>query len=91
MRHTSQYTGNTWWLCMSLFSISRGPCARALLPREVRCNPAPGFLVPGTLSGHLILAFYADRRRGGDRLGWLEGDFISQGCGQKSDIVASIE
>lgn len=80
--------GRTFWGEGTMLLSKR---ARARVPREVRCNSAPGFLVPGTLSGHLILAFYADRRREGDRLGWLEGDFISHGCSQKSEIVASIE
>ncbi len=63
----------------------------ARLPRKVRCNPPPNVLFTEAITGHLILSFYADRKRGGERLGWLEGDFSSRGCSQKSDEVASIE
>lgn len=64
--------------------------ARARVPRAVPCEPAPNVRVPGALSGHLILSFYADQGRSGDRLGWLEGDFFSHGCGHRSASLASI-
>ncbi len=54
------------------------PAARAAVSRLAR--GASAGQVPSSLSGHLILSFYADHRRGGDRLGWLEGDFHSRPC-----------
>ena len=80
--------GRAFWGEGTMLLNSR---ASASVPQGVRCNPAPHVRVPGALSGHMILSFYADRQRGGERLGWLEGGFTSRGCGQKSDTVASIE
>ena len=67
------------------------PSARAAVSRMAHCRGASGDRGPSDLSGHLILSFYADRRRGGDRLGWLEGDFHSRSCDPEPDVVAQLE
>lgn len=65
--------------------------SQARVPRKVRCNKTLDVgSIAGALSGHLVLSFYVGRH-GSDRLGWLEGDFLSRDCHDKNEIIASIE